>query len=354
MSDLIRKSFNNSSTNYITNKTENKKNNNPGYFLHNQKKLPTIVINSKNSDLLQLSSSEKINSKKIFRQKSLTLSQNKNNIFNKKASTSNFNLRKKSMNQLNILNNVNTINNLNNNIDTLNNNNNITRKNSINIPKNIKLYKSGEIYRNHPNINYTSGMSINPISMLTIKNPDDFEVSEEDRMFNQYKLKKPKSNKVKKAKTKVKIKIKKKKITPFTSYNAALGKVYKKIPKIIDKIENTKKLKDTMSLLKYQNLLMDVGTKNLNRETRQKLNNKFTSIRNFSDKAYVLFKESLGIIETKEKEIIESINTKQNYFKRKMKEKKYKTISASKNPNFFSLPNIKFIKISKSRLKHRK
>ena len=353
MSDLIRKSFNNSSTNYITNKTENKKNNNPGYFLHNQKKLPTIVINSKNSDLLQLSSSEKINSKKIFRQKSLTLSQNKNNIFNKKASTSNFNLRKKSMNQLNILNNVNTINNLNNNIDTLNNNN-ITRKNSINIPKNIKLYKSGEIYRNHPNINYTSGMNINPISMLTIKNPDDFEVSEEDRMFNQYKLKKPKSNKVKKAKTKVKIKLKKKKITPFTSYNAALGKVYKKIPKIIDKIENTKKLKDTMSLLKYQNLLMDVGTKNLNRETRQKLNNKFTSIRNFSDKAYVLFKESLGIIETKEKEIIESINTKQNYFKRKMKEKKYKTISASKNPNFFSLPNIKFIKISKSRLKHRK
>ena len=34
-----------------------------------------------------------------------------------------------------------------------------------------------------------------------------------------------------------------------------------------------------MSLLKYQNLLMDVGTKNLNRETREKLNNKFMTLR---------------------------------------------------------------------------
>ena len=174
-------------------------------------------------------------------------------------------------------------------------------------------------------------------------------------MFNQYKIKKDKNDKIIKSKSKVKIKLKKKKQNTLKSYNAALGKVYKKMPKILNQIETTKKLKGSMSLLKYQNLLLDVGTKNLNRETRQKLNNKFISLRKFSDKVYDLFKESLDKIEKKEKRIIESINTQQNYYKRKMKEKKFDTISALKSPPFFRLPNLQFhkVKYSKSK-KHKK
>ena len=108
-----------------------------------------------------------------------------------------------------------------------------------------------------------------------------------------------------------------------------------------------------MSLLKYQNLLLDVGAKNLNRQTREKLNNKFITIRNFTNKPYSLFKESLESIETEEEKIIDSINTQQNYYLRKMKENNYNSITSIGNLGSISLPNLKFFKLGKSKKKPR-
>ena len=327
-----------------------------------QLKKPTIIINAPNNEISKISTStsEKKILKTFFKQKTLNISQNKIDIFNKKATSSNYNIRKKSTNQLKIheeLNKFNSLyntntNNTNNNYDSVNIN--LMRNNSKHSTKKFDTVKNGDFYRNNPNLNYNIGKSLNQISMIKIKKPDDFEVSEEDRMFNQYKIKKSRNDVIKKSKTKVKIKLKKKKFNNLKSYDAALGKVYKKIPKILNKIENTKKLKGSMSLLKYQNLLLDVGSKNLNRETRQKLNNKFVSLRKFSDKVYDLFKESLEKIEKKEEKIIESINKQQNYYKRKMREKKYETISMFKSPPFFSLPNLQFHKIMNSKSKKHK
>ena len=350
MNEHIRKSLN---------LNDGRKYSNHGLIFQNQQTKPTITINAPNNEQIKVSSSEKKYLKTFFKQKSLNISQHKINLFNNRlATTSNFNIRKKSTNQLKIHDDIETLNSLPTN--TFSNyydnrsTNNLMRKSSKHSSKTFSTLK-GDTYRNNPNINYNRVINVNPISLLKIKRPDDFEVSEEDRMFNQYKIKKDKNDKIIKSKSKVKIKLKKKKQNTLKSYNAALGKVYKKMPKILNQIETTKKLKGSMSLLKYQNLLLDVGTKNLNRETRQKLNNKFISLRKFSDKVYDLFKESLDKIEKKEKKIIESINTQQNYYKRKMKEKKFDTISALKSPPFFRLPNLQFhkIKYSKSK-KHKK
>ena len=332
----LRKSFNDSPTIYRNN---SKKNSRIGYFLHNQKKLPTIVINSKNSELTEFGKVSNY-SKSFYKQRSLNLSETQNIPCMNKNPSSNLNLRKKASNLLNIKNQFNN----NNNLDTLNSS--IIEKSSKKSINNYNIFQSEDNYLNQA-LKFNIGMNINPLSTLKLKNPNDFDVSEEDKIFNLYKSKNNEKSKIKKGKKK-KIKLKKKKIKTFSSYNAALVKVYKKMPKIISNIEYTKKLKGAMSLYKYQNLLMDVGAKNLNRETRDKLNNKFINLRNFSEKTYNLIKESLDSIETKEKEIIESINTQQNYYKRKMKENKYYTITSSRNSGLISLPNLKFHKIGKS------
>ena len=216
-------------------------------------------------------------------------------------------------------------------------------------------YKSVQIMPNSTTTNTNINLlNLAPLPIKSIKGPDDFGISDEDRIFNQFKKKKKKpKSPIKKAKSKIKIKLKKKKLNPFSSYDSALVKVYKKIPKIINKIENTKKLKGTMSLLKYQNLLLDVGAKNLNRQTREKLNNKFITIRNFTNKPYSLFKESLESIETEEEKIIDSINTQQKYYLRKMKENNYNSITSIGNLGSISLPNLKFFKLGKSKKKPR-
>ena len=345
MNGQLRKASFSNSTNFTQNKIDFKKNINIGIFPHNIKnKLPTIIINSKNSELLGLSPSERKYSLSIIKQKSLTPSQTQNFPFRKKISCSNFNIRKQSTNTLKseIKFNINNLNNL-TPLD-----NNIIQKSAKIITKSIP---SEEIIQSKT-INYNKGFNINPLTIRKAKSPDDFAVSDEDRIFNQFKPKKNNKSHSKKKKIKMKVKLKKKKINPLASYDAALHKVYKQIPKIISKIEDTKKLKGTMSLFKYQNLLMDVGTKNLNRETREKLNNKFLTLRNFSDKTYDLLKESLENIETEEKKIIDSINTQQNYYKRKMNETKFNT-TISRNMGFFSLPNLKFHQIGKPKIKHK-
>ena len=348
MNEQIRKSFSNSKSLFPSKKDLNKINH-FGIINHKPEKLPTLTINSKNSEILGLSPVKKKNDSNlneiILRQNNLTLSRTQIKSFNKNR-TSNYNLRKKSTNIIGRNPNFNHL-----ILNTLNN----LKNTNPNSQKKIKNYKSVQIMPNST-INTNNNILVNlaPLPIKSIKSPDDFGISDEDRIFNQFKnkKKKPKSPN-KKAKSKIKIKLKKKKINPFSSYDSALVKVYKKIPKIINKIENTKKLKGTMTLLKYQNLLLDVGAKNLNRQTREKLNNKFITIRNFTNKPYSLFKESLESIETEEEKIIDSINTQQNYYLRKMKENNYNSITSIGNLGSISLPNLKFFKLGKSKKKPR-
>ena len=346
MNERLRKSFSNS-TNLSKTRISLRKDANIGSFHHMKNKLPTIVINSKNSELLGFSKDDKNFSKSLLKQKSLNLSKTQHYHLKKKITHSNFNLRKNSTNTLNINTKINSNNNS-NNIAPLNYNQ--MRKSDKLVSKHFlaseNTYDQTISYNNRLNIN------INPLIIKKIKNPNDFAVSDEDRIFNQFKKKKDDKSKLKNKKMKMKAKIKKQKLNKFSSYDAALSKVYKQIPRIINKIENTKKLKGNMSLYKYQNLLMDVGTKNLNRETREKLNNKFMTLRNLSDKRYNLFKDTLENIETEEKKIIESINTQQNYYKKKMNEPRFNA-TLSRNLGFLRLPNLEFRQLIKPKIKYK-
>ena len=348
MNEEFRKSFFTSKT-LLKNKIETRKSNNSIRFsMNSQRKLPTILINQPNNKLDFTTKQNKFHPKSLYKLKTLNVSKTQHTPFEKRLPSSNFNLRKNSFQIFNLKNKMNNLNNL----DTLNNS--FMEKNS---KKRLSRNYTNEVILSNPKLssnNYNSDYNINqinPIYTKPFKNPNDFDVSEEDRIFNQYKKKKNEKSKTKKVKAKVKIKLKKKKLKNFYSYDAALGKVYKKIPKIINKIEDTKKLKGGMSLLKYQNLLMDVGTKNLNREDKQKLNNKFRTLRIFSDKSYNLLRDTLESIEKDEKKIIDSINTQQNYYKRKMRENNFFTISSSKHFGFINLPNLKFHKIGQSKKK---
>ena len=203
--------------------------------------------------------------------------------------------------------------------------------------------KSEEIFTNSSNyndMNYETEIYQKPNFMPKIaKKKDEFEISEEDKMFDQFLSKKKKNIKKAKTKFKIKLKSKKKKLNVYNSYEAPLNKVYKKIPKILNKIELTKKLKNSFSLLKYQNLLLEVS-KNLDWDSKNKLTNEFTNLRNITNKKYELLRNSVKVIENKEKKIIENINRQQDYFKKNMRENNYYCMTLGMN--FLGLPNLKF------------
>ena len=204
--------------------------------------------------------------------------------------------------------------------------------------------KTEDIYTNSTNYYDTNQETekyqrSNIMPIIRIKK-GDFEISEEDKMFDQYLLKKKKKIKKEKAKIKIKIKPKKKKLIFYNSYELPLNKVYKKIPLIMNKIESTKKLKNSFSLLKYQNLLLDIGSKNLDWDSKNKLNNEFTHLRNITNKKYELLRNSVKAIENQEKKIIDNINKQQEYYKKNMRENNYYCMTIGMN--FYSIPNLKF------------
>ena len=172
-------------------------------------------------------------------------------------------------------------------LNRLSNQISIKKKKSYNILFNNK---TEDIYTNSTNYNDTNQETEkyqrSNIMPIIRKKKGDFEISEEDKMFDQYLLKKKKKIKKEKAKIKIKIKPKKKKLIFYNSYELPLNKVYKKIPLIMNKIESTKKLKNSFSLLKYQNLLLDIGSKNLDWDSRVKLTNEFHNLRNITNKKY--------------------------------------------------------------------
>ena len=121
-----------------------------------------------------------------------------------------------------------------------------------------------------------------------------------------------------------------------------LSKVYKRIPYVLTKLNEVKKQKNEMTLMNYQNRLLEVGSKVLKRDVREKLNKKFIEIRKITEKNYDYFERVLDSIEDEEKEIINKINTQQNFFKRIMinNNKENLIYGLTKKHDFF--PKIKF------------
>ena len=163
-----------------------------------------------------------------------------------------------------------------------------------------------------------------------IENP--FEVEDEDKIFAQ----------IIKKKNKTKKKNKNKSNPGFKLYKSALGRVYKKIPLVMHKLENVKKLKKFTNLFDYQGMLLNTGNRCLTREGRKKLNDKFEQIRKISEKNYSLFENSLDSIEKEERKIINKINTQTRFFKKTMIKNNRANFVYTNISKYDLLPEIKF------------
>jgi len=263
------------------------------------------LINSRNKISSSLSNSKKHKDKKhknenIQKRFSLTLNKNKiksKMIIQHKNTTIVNNKRKR-----NIPNNNNSLNKSSKTIDY--SSSQILRKRKLSIKSVSK--KEKEKNKNNP-----------------------FEIEEEDKIFKRIISKKKKKKK-------------QKKLRLFNSRDAPLNRVYKKIPYIMTQLNQIKKLKNDMPLIKYQKTLLDVGSQVLDRDMNNKLNQKFFEIRKVTEKKYDYFEFFINSIEDKEKKIIKKINTQQNFFKRIMvNHNKSKFIYGTSNKvDFF--PEIKF------------
>ena len=317
-------------------------------FTKNKKKLPLISINSENSDencKLKESKEKTINnyeekkSNIILKKKSLNQNFLKNklsspNVFQKKKSDILFKDR-----------NYNNIFPLKNNF--IKNLPQLKQEKTDNNNKEHLLLSNSNYY----DVNYDGDIyQFSSVMPTSTTKKDEFEISEEDKMFDQFSLKKKKKIKKVKIKTKHKIKLKKKKMNLFNSYEAPLNKVYKKITQIMNKIELTKKLKNLYSLLKYQNLLFDIGSKTLDWNSKAKLNNQFNNLRNISDKKYELLEKSIRDIENKEKEIIDRVNKQQDQYKKNMRENNYYCMTIGMN--FHNIERLKFYR-TLTKFKHK-
>lgn len=208
------------------------------------------------------------------------------------------------------------------------------------------------------------------LTCIAKKSIDPLQIPEEDQIFLQLhdlnrrlknkscpkrkgKSKSKSQNKNKKSNRTRNLKIQnhKKQNSNLRTFDGALYKVYKKIPQTMHKIEKVKRMKETLPLFEYQNLLLKTGGKVLPKESRQQLFQKFRFIRKSIEKEYGLFKEVLPEIEKKEQKIITQINLRQRKYNKTMSPGKKEDKKASFfnfNTNF--LPEIKFIKTPKYKL----
>ena len=294
-------------------------------FAKTKKNTQSISIKSKNSEIFKLNTNtnktDYKNTNIILRQKSpIEPAKTNPNFITNKTSNSNIVQKKQSYNIFN----------------------NYPNLNRLIKDNNILSYKKEDFFTNNSNYNErnyeTELYQRSNILPLLTKRKNEFEISEEDKIFDQFLLKKKKQIKKAKHKTKSKIKSKKKKL--YNSYEAPLYKVYKKIPQIINKIEHTKKLKNSFSLLKYQNLLFDVGSSILDWDSRAKLNNEFNHLRKITNKRYDLLRNTVRDLEKKEKEIIDNVNKQQDNLKKNLREKNYYCMTIGMN--FHGMPNLKF------------
>ena len=178
-----------------------------------------------------------------------------------------------------------------------------------------------------------SDISDNYLSKTKKDTNNPFKVEEEDKIFYQLRKKKKK---------------KKKKL--YKHSKNPLSKVYKKMPYILKQLNKVKKLKNEMNLFSYQNTLLDVGSKLLERDVREKLNEQFIQIRKSTEKKYDYFEDEIDVIESKEKKIISNINTQQNFFKKIMIENNRSSLIYGLTNKHDNFPKIRFYPTPKNLL----
>jgi hypothetical protein len=276
-------------------------------FFNSSKRNNQLLISNSDKNGNQ---NEKKNKGKRF---SVILSRNDNNVlgFTLERSTNNNNNKFKT----------------NTNLNLVNNNNNDSLKN-LYFRENRKMRTLSKMNSDR-NIDKNFSKFVKTSRAREEKEKDSnnpFQIEEEDKIFKKLMKKKKK----------------RKKKLMLQSHDNPLSKVYKRIPYILTKLNEVKKQKNDMSLLNYQNRLLEVGSKVLKRDVREKLNKKFIEIRKVTEKKYDYFERALDSIEDQEKEIINRINTQQNFFKRIMinNNKENLIYGLTKKHDFF--PKIKF------------
>ena len=284
-------------------------------FFNSSKRNNQLLISNSDKNGNQ---NEKKNKGKRF---SVILSRNDNNVlgFTLERSTNNNNNKFKT----------------NTNLNLVNNNNNDSLKN-LYFRENRKMRTLSKMNSDR-NIDKNFSKFVKTSRAREEKEKDSnnpFQIEEEDKIFKKLMKKKKK----------------RKKKLMLQSHDNPLSKVYKRIPYILTKLNEVKKQKNDMSLLNYQNRLLEVGSKVLKRDVREKLNKKFIEIRKVTEKKYDYFERALDSIEDQEKEIINRINTQQNFFKRIMIENNKESLiyGLTKKHDFF--PRIKFYPTPKNLL----
>ena len=181
--------------------------------------------------------------------------------------------------------------------------------------------------------NHLSEKAIKHFSSLKRKISNPLEISEEDKIFTEYKI----NNNNKKT-------IKKKSLYShnLTEDEKILGNVYRLTQEYFNKIHQAKKKKDKLNLENYQNNLLLTISDTISKNGYKKLKNQFNKIR---DKVHVnieMNKDFIIGLEKKEKKIIKQIN----YTSGKCEEMMRNT-GFSFGLKKFSLPKIKFYRILK-------
>jgi hypothetical protein len=226
--------------------------------------------------------------------------------------------------------------NTNTNLNLINTNNNDSLKN-LYVRENKKMRTLSKMSSDRNIDKNFSKFVQNSRTTKEVKEKDSnnpFQIEEEDKIFKKLMKKKKK----------------RKKKFMLQSYDNPLSKVYKRIPYVLKKLNEVKKQKNDMNLMNYQNRLLEVGSKVLKRDVREKLNAKFIEIRKVTEKKYDYFERALDAIEDQEKEIINRINTQQNFFKKIMidNNKERMIYGLTKKHDFF--PRIKFYPTPKNLL----
>ena len=229
--------------------------------------------------------------------------------------------------------------------NNLEHNQNSDRRSSNKSENSKNTFKSCTLKSNSPSKNKNIKENKNKKYSKAKKRTDNpFEVEDEDKIFAQLIKKK---NKTKKKSTKNKLG------SGIKLYKSALNRVYKKIPVVMYKLENIKKLKNFTNLCEYQGMLLSTGNRCLTREGRKKVSDKFEQIRKISEKNYNLFQNSLDSIEKEEKKIIDKINTQTKFFKKTMIRNNRANFVYTNISKYDLLPEIKFFRTSRDKI-HKK
>ncbi len=217
----------------------------------------------------------------------------------------------------------------NNNLNTV-----YSKPSSINLwKKSFKSQNTTTINQKFFTRNHLSEKGIKNLSSLKRKFSNPLEISEEDKIFSQYKLElNKKQNQNKKSLY----------THNLTEDEKLLENVYRLTPEYFNKIHKAKKKKDKLNLERYQQNLLLTISDTISKDGYKKLKRQFHKIR---DKVHVNIEKSNEFIiglEKKEKKIIKEINLTSGKCEEMMRNTGF-----SFGLKKFSLPKIKFYRIIK-------